>query len=667
MSDAVSPQSFNKGVILVVEDTPAHQVFFADTLEQQGYDVTIAPSGLEALSLARTLEPDLILLDICLPDIDGYTVCQTFKRQAETQNIPVIFISVSTDAIDLIQAFEAGGVDYLSKPVQTVEMYARIRHHLQYRQIQKRLIEQNLCLQREIRERRKLEVALQASRESWQLALEGSNDGIWDWDLLNDHMFISDRWQEILGYAPGELPSLRSTWLDRIHPDDQEWVLEFIRYHIEQVTPKYYAEYRMRGKDGLYRWVLDRGQACWDRTGKPLRMAGSLTDISLRHQADEQLHLMLATGEQIARSATLEATFDTILRRICQIAQWDIGEAWVIANTHHSIDYCCGYYTDHPLLKHLSLQQYHASFAEKLGLPGQIWATQKPFWCEVLTPADREHLFLSQSPLQDLPLQSAYGIPVIAEGRVLAVFTFFAFNSQTHSRRTLDLVQTIIPQLASFMLRNQAELALTEANAELKRLAAIDGLTQLANRRKFDEYLHAEWSRSLREGQILALLICDVDYFKRYNDHYGHQAGDACLRWVAQVLKLHVHRSSDLVARYGGEEFAIILPNTGYKGATTVGQRLLTAIRSLEIPHAASPVCNHITISVGVACICPQPKVMLNQLIERADHALYRAKAAGRNCIQVDNHVQPCDPTFPRVKVPSKLIIENDPEESQTS
>lgn len=169
------------------------------------------------------------------------------------------------------------------------------------------------------------------------------------------------------------------------------------------------------------------------------------------------------------------------------------------------------------------------------------------------------------------------------------------------------------------------------ANQELQRLAALDGLTGVANRRRFDEYLDDEWQRMIREKLPLSLILVDIDFFKKYNDTYGHQAGDACLRRVADALRFCAKRSVDLVARYGGEEFAVILPNTTTEGAFQVAEDIRAAINSLKITHAQSTVSEYVTLSLGIACTYPLPHISPAMLIAEADVALYQAKAAGRN------------------------------------
>jgi diguanylate cyclase (GGDEF)-like protein len=179
--------------------------------------------------------------------------------------------------------------------------------------------------------------------------------------------------------------------------------------------------------------------------------------------------------------------------------------------------------------------------------------------------------------------------------------------------------------------RQQAEAALQKANEELHRLATVDGLTQIANRRRFDEALSLAWRISAREQVPLSLLLCDIDSFKLYNDTKGHQAGDDCLHQVAQVLKQSVKRPADLVARYGGEEFAVILPNTNGEGALQVAQEIRVLIRKLAIAHPKSAIGQYVTLSLGVSCTIPCHDCAPEVLIAAADRALYQAKDAGRD------------------------------------
>lgn len=187
---------------------------------------------------------------------------------------------------------------------------------------------------------------------------------------------------------------------------------------------------------------------------------------------------------------------------------------------------------------------------------------------------------------------------------------------------------------ANYVLERRVEERTTElkkANRELQRLSKIDGLTQIANRRHFDQYLAQEWHRLQREQRSLSLILCDVDFFKNYNDLYGHQKGDDCLQRVAQLLQRAVKRPADLVARYGGEEFALILPSTDLTGAIAMAQAIQQEIYCAQIPHTASKVSQFLTISLGIVSMIPTSTMSLEQLIATADAALYEAKHQGRD------------------------------------
>jgi diguanylate cyclase (GGDEF)-like protein/PAS domain S-box-containing protein len=175
---------------------------------------------------------------------------------------------------------------------------------------------------------------------------------------------------------------------------------------------------------------------------------------------------------------------------------------------------------------------------------------------------------------------------------------------------------------------------------ELERLARTDPLTGIGNRRRFDEHLQAEVARAPRSSEPLSLLLCDVDFFKAYNDRYGHQQGDACLAQVARALEGVIRRPADLAARYGGEEFALVLPGTSAEGARSRAEHVRAAVRELAIPHEASPGRDRVTISVGVATV--SGAWTPSQIVALADRALYEAKAAGRDCeVAVDDEHPP--------------------------
>lgn len=334
-----------KADILVVDDKPDNLRLLSSMLTEQGYKVRKVISGELALKACQIMPPDLILLDINMPNMNGYMVCQKLKASSETQDIPVIFISALDDVLDKVEAFSCGGADYITKPFEIQEVLARVKNQLTIRQLQKKLQLQNDLLSQEIKERQRAEAELQ------------------------------------------------------------------------------------------------------------------------------------------------------------------------------------------------------------------------------------------------------------------------------------------------------------KANQELHRLATLDGLTQVANRRCFEEYFNLEWRRLQREKAPLSFILCDVDYFKLYNDTYGHLAGDSCLKQIAQAINDTLKRPADLVARYGGEEFAIILPNTTIEGAVHVAELVQQNIKKMQIIHRQSSVSEFVTLSIGISCVVPQLNLLPIQLIDITDEALYAAKAQGRNCLvtkilEIESEVQ---------------------------
>lgn len=198
-----------------------------------------------------------------------------------------------------------------------------------------------------------------------------------------------------------------------------------------------------------------------------------------------------------------------------------------------------------------------------------------------------------------------------------------AYISKPVNPRVLESIIKAMGRIADM------KKALRDANKELEKLANYDGLTQIFNRRGFDETLTRYWKQAEREKSELALILIDVDHFKLYNDHYGHLKGDDCLKEVASALESSLMRPIDLAARYGGEEFAILLPKTDKEGAQYVASRLLESVAKLQIPHEKSLSASTVSVSMGISC--NRDSENIEALITHADEALYQSKEGGRN------------------------------------
>ena len=269
----------------------------------------------------------------------------------------------------------------------------------------------------------------------------------------------------------------------------------------------------------------------------------------------------------------------------------------------------------------------HAIF----GLPPQEYMTLQQ-WMDMVHPEDCAHVLQvhAEAIAAHTPLGTQYRIVRASDGaqRWLQVWGEYGDGTDTDPLRMTGTVQDITE-------RKQAEQQLARYRDALEERVRLDPMTQVANRLALGEAMQREWEQARLRGMPLALLMIDVDYFKAYNDHYGHIAGDRCLQRVAQALVGAAQRAGELAARYGGEEFAVLLPDSDELRAVAVAHRLREAVRELALEHQASPCGAQVTISVGVACVRPADGQPLEHaqttLFQQADAALYRAKQAGRD------------------------------------
>jgi diguanylate cyclase (GGDEF)-like protein/PAS domain S-box-containing protein len=248
-----------------------------------------------------------------------------------------------------------------------------------------------------------------------------------------------------------------------------------------------------------------------------------------------------------------------------------------------------------------------------------------PDICSDLGKCPREKIFKGE------PIVEQNRTFVSASGKIIQFMVTFTPLSNLEGA-AIGLVETF----TDITERKRTEEELQRANRKLELLASKDALTKLSNRRIFDDYLEKEWRRQARTRKLLSLIMCDVDFFKKYNDTYGHQAGDSCLREVAQAIQKKVCRAGDLAARYGGEEFAILMPETDVAGARHVANAICQELSDRAIPHPGSVAAPYVTISCGIASMIPSGGTSPQKLIENADRALYKAKKQGRNRVILD-------------------------------
>ncbi|BAY73987.1 diguanylate cyclase with PAS/PAC and GAF sensors [Nostoc linckia NIES-25] len=489
-----------------------------------------------------------------------------------------------------------------------------------------------------LRERHKAEEALRSSQDFLEKVANTVPHILYLFDLLQGtSIYLNQQSLKILGYSPEEFCQADPQWfVNCFHPDDRHLCYDvpsrFTNLKDNEVLS---TEYRFRHKNGEWRWLNTREVVfARDANGTPTQILGSVEDISTRKQAEEVLRQQ-ATGErlitevtqQIRRSLNLEDVLNTTVNSIRECLRSDCVAIYQLAADGS------GYFAA-------------ASLAD--GYPQQLRHTILPF----CITEDFSHYYqglptilndIQQSNfsanvfelLQLYQVKAAMVVPIL-NGQHLwgLLITYQSATPRNWQPFEVNLLQQLASQVAIAIHQSVLYQQLQAANEELQRLATLDGLTQIANRRRFDEYLETEWHRLKREKVPLSLILFDVDFFKPYNDTYGHLAGDNCLQKLASTLLSILNRPADLVARYGGEEFAVILPNTEIVGAIHLAQAIRQAVRDLAIPHAQSSVCNHVTVSLGVVSIVPNNEMSPQDLINEADKALYIAKQEGRDRVR---------------------------------
>jgi two-component system, cell cycle response regulator len=469
--------SIQSSKILVVDDLPNNLKVLRGLLKNSNYQLIFASSGRQCLDLVQKNRPDLILLDLMMPEMDGIEVCRRLKESPLTAEIPIIFLTASNEPANLIEAFDLGAVDYVTKPFRTSELRARIETHLKLFHLQ---------------------------QKTQQKA-------------------------------------------------EQE---KIVRHIVEAIHSS-----------------LDIEQL-FIRTVSEIRVFLELDRVAIYHYTNSQAYEIAAAGED----APLTAVFPLL----------PIEESRSFLVRPDSTDS-----ENTTLLDHWQIhQEFRLPLFDTPGFYGSLIITTRqpdPFTLDL------------QAALADIASQLEVAI---AQAKV-------------------------VDQLQS---TNQKLEQLTE---QLEQLANRDGLTQIANRRHLEKRLAYEWRRLLREQRPLSLIMIDIDYFKLYNDTYGHLQGDEGLKAIAATLSQVIKRPADFVARYGGEEFTIVLPNTDTNGALVIAQQAQAAVAQLAIPHAASPLSDRVTLSQGIISRIPSFDLSWQQFLDLADRALYDAKMAGRNTYQI--------------------------------
>ncbi|MBW4463631.1 MAG: PAS domain S-box protein [Nodosilinea sp. WJT8-NPBG4] len=362
----------------------------------------------------------------------------------------------------------------------------------------------------------------------------------------------------------------------------------------------------------------------------PYAVVLSFTDITelrrsevaaLRRRA-EQERLLSDIAQRIRQTLDLELILATTVTEVQQFLRTDRVSIYRVEATGCGIVIAEATTADQPSLLG---QQVHATIPEPrlaFFLEGNLKAID-----DLQAESD------VYCPFDSLTQAKAKVVVPIVQGKCLwgMLLAYHTQGPRPWETAELDVLKRLAIQLAIAIQQSQLYQHVQTVNRQLEHLATHDSLTEVANRRSFDTHLDQEWARLEREQAPLSLILCDIDHFKRYNDTYGHPAGDVCLQQVAQTLGQVAQRPADLVARYGGEEFAIVLPNTDQVGAEAIARAIQQALANLALYHGASPLGQRITLSLGIASVIPTAGQKAQTLIDQADAALYSAKQQGRD------------------------------------
>lgn len=554
----VKSEKNNSPQILIIDDSPETLQVLTDILDYHGYRVSPFSSGKAALKSMTAETPDLILLDIEMPVMNGYEVCSRLKSDEKTRKIPVIFISGRDDTTDKIKGFKTGGIDYITKPFQITEVIARIETHLSLCSLQKQLEEQNIHLQNEIAERQKVE-------------------------------------EELLKH----------------------------KSHLKNLVVQRTAELRNINKE-LQLEITERKNLENALEDANFKLHSLVYEYGLRHQRMSIFNQMLG---QLQACLLVEETYP-IIKHFAQKLFRNTSGAVFIFDTEENILKTAATWNKplsggktFPAEDCLSLREEktHTSIA-----------SQPESCCPHLTTTEGK---------------SSLCIPILAQGKTFGILHLQQRNSSKSTRSkplfedssegiNIDTKQLAIA-MADFVALALVNIRLRE---NLKQQAIRDSLTGLFNRRYMEETMKREINRAERYGTPLGIIMLDLDHFRRFNNTFGHKAGDLVLQELGKHLQNNI-RKEDIACRYGGEEFTLILPGASLEITKKRAEMLQHDVKKLHVNYNGK-ILDSVTLSQGVA-IYPDHGQTGEAVIQAADDALYRAKHAGRKRVKLAGNKKP--------------------------
>lgn len=545
----------NQKIVLIVDDEPTNINIVAENLHNL-YQIRIATDGITALEMIDKVKPDLILLDINMPKMNGYEVADRIKSSKETENIPFIFLTAKNDSKSVVKGFNKGAIDYISKPFSKEELQARVSTHLKLYELKNSLEHTVNELEHKIQE-------LDESRKEFETIFDKSLNGIALTDLNTNFLMTNDSFSRIIGYNKEELKN--QSFFSLSLEDESLKVKEIINDvltngYVENINKVYKVKNKIITANISISLMPDKKTLLYN-----------IADITQLKKAEFEIKQYIKLMDQniISSNINLKGIVTNISKAFLKISGFKKEE--LIGNEckiiHHS---------------NLSKETY-----------SKLWST-----------LDKN---------------------LIWEGEL---------ENKRKDGSTYWLKLAIHPD---FDIANGQKIGYTFIMQDItdkKRIEEIslhDELTKLYNRRHFNQVLHNELNRAKRDKKALSFMMLDVDYFKFYNDTYGHQEGDKVLCKISKVLNSFCKRAGDFAFRLGGEEFGILFSELSQKEAEIFANVIRKAIENLKIPHEKNIISNVVTISIGLLTILYNEEITEIEIYKKADDLLYKAKETGRN------------------------------------
>ncbi|RQH19353.1 diguanylate cyclase [Okeania hirsuta] len=577
------------------------------------------------LTVMKKNQHDICLLDYKFKETKGLEILQTAINLGCQMPI-VLLTDIENQELEM-DLMNKGVADYLNKSEineYTLNRIIRYTH------------ENNQNLN-----------ALKESKAKLQEAQKIAHLGNWEYDLKTQKITCSDEAFRIFGLNPSRGEPTYLEWVEMFTLESQKiWDKNVIL--ILEKAESCECEYQIIRPDGTLRYIYTQATLIVDSNSEPIGIFGTVLDITDRKKAElavqelrQKEHLLGLILDRIHQSLNLDEILETTVESVRFFLECDrvliyrfledgkgIVEKESVAADSSPI---LGEIIDDPCFPNTDIIERY-----KQGYISIIEDIESP-------DINKCHADL----LKQFQVKANMVLPILInqegekQGSETTAWGLIVAHQCTHKRQwrisDTDLLRRLATQIAIAIQQAQLYHRLEKLNQELKEIAYVDGLTGICNRRHFEEKLDQEWKRLTRDHASMSIIMVDIDYFKPYNDTYGHQQGDKCLQQVAQTISAAVKRPGDFVARYGGEEFVVVLPNTPIEGALKVAEKIITQIEALKIPHTASTVSKWVTSSLGVANSHCSTDSNPQILLEAADMALYNAKNTGRNQVYIDD------------------------------